>query len=127
MINILAIGNSFSQDATHYLHQIAEADGIETKVVNLFIGGCSLERHWENIESGAEEYMYEENGRSTETKVSIQAALEMEKWDYIVTQQASHDSGLAETYHPYIENIAAYLKEHAPQAELLIQQTWAYE
>ena len=26
MITILAIGNSFSQDATHYLHQIAAAD-----------------------------------------------------------------------------------------------------
>ena len=38
MKNILAIGNSFSEDATRYLHQMAEAVGIETKVVNLFIG-----------------------------------------------------------------------------------------
>ena len=56
MICILAIGNSFSQDATHYLHQIAEADGVETKVVNLYIGGCSLERHWQNIVTGAADY-----------------------------------------------------------------------
>ena len=57
MINILAIGNSFSQDATHYLHQIAGADGVETKVVNLYIGGCSLERHWANVQSGAKDYL----------------------------------------------------------------------
>lgn len=42
MIKILAIGNSFSQDATHYLHQIGEADNIELKVVNLYIGGCII-------------------------------------------------------------------------------------
>ena len=59
MIKILAIGNSFSQDATHYLHQIGEADNIELKVVNLYIGGCSLERHWNNIQSEAAEYLYE--------------------------------------------------------------------
>ncbi len=127
MIKILAIGNSFSQDATHYLHQIAEADGVETRVVNLYIGGCSLERHWNNIQSGAEEYLLEENGYSTERYVSVQEALALDKWDYIVTQQVSQDSGLAETYHPYIENILAYLKEAAPEAEILLQETWAYE
>ncbi len=36
--NILAIGNSFSTDSTHYIHQIAEAGGVEVKVVNLYIG-----------------------------------------------------------------------------------------
>ena len=50
-IKILAIGNSFSQDATRYLHQFASAAGIDTKVVNLYIGGCPLERHWKNIEN----------------------------------------------------------------------------
>ena len=63
---LLAIGNSFSQDATHYLHQIAAADQMDLKVGNLYIGGCSLERHWENIQNEAEEYLYEENGTSTE-------------------------------------------------------------
>ena len=55
MIKILAIGNSFSQDATHYLHQIAAADQVDMKVVNLYIGGCSLERHWNNIQNKASE------------------------------------------------------------------------
>lgn len=36
-MKILAIGNSFSQDATAYLHRMAEAGGMETKIVNLFI------------------------------------------------------------------------------------------
>lgn len=127
MIKILAIGNSFSQDATHYLHQIGAADNIDLKVVNLYIGGCSLERHWNNIQSEAEEYLYEENGYSTEEYISVQKALDMEDWDYIVTQQVSQDAGIIETYCPYIEYIAHYLKEKAPKAELLLQETWAYE
>lgn len=44
-LKILAIGNSFSEDATRYLHQLANAAGIDTKIVNLYIGGCPLERH----------------------------------------------------------------------------------
>ena len=45
-MNVLAIGNSFSEDATRYLHQIAKAQGTPLTVVNLVIGGCSLERHY---------------------------------------------------------------------------------
>ena len=50
MLRILAVGNSFSEDATYYLHQILEIAGVENQVVNLYIGGCSLEKHWRNIE-----------------------------------------------------------------------------
>ena len=127
MIKVLAIGNSFSQDATHYLHQIAAADNVDMKVVNLYIGGCSLERHWNNIQSEAKEYLLEVNGDSTEEYVSIQDALGMEEWDYIVTQQVSHDSGIIETYHPYLENVIEYVKKKVPSAEILLQETWAYD
>ena len=131
MKNILAIGNSFSEDATRYLHQMAEAVGIETKVVNLFIGGCPLERHWQNIETKEAAYQYQLNGKATERMISIDEALREEEWDYIVTQQASHDSGWMDTYEPFLglilEHIRTYTGQHAPQAEILLQETWAYE
>ena len=127
MIKILAIGNSFSQDAVYYLHQIAASDHVELKVVNLYIGGCSLERHWHNIVNDAEEYLYEENGVSKGEYVSILQALKMEKWDYIVTQQASYDSGIEKTYYPFLEQIVSYVKKVVPEAEFLLQETWAYE
>lgn len=126
-MKILAIGNSFSQDATHYLKQIAEADQVEMYVVNLYIGGCNLEKHWNNIQSDAKDYLLEVNGKSTEKYVSIKDALDMEEWDYIVTQQASHDSGLLETYEPFLTDICAYLRKEKPSAKLLMQETWAYE
>ena len=127
LIKILAVGNSFSQDATHYLHQIAAADKVDMKVGNLYIGNCSLERHWNNIQNDAQEYLYEENGYSTEKYISVRQALNMDKWDYIVTQQVSYDSGIIETYFPYIELIKDYIKKQEPQSEFLLQETWAYE
>lgn len=40
-MKVLAIGNSFSNDAMRYLHGIAKADGLDMKTVNLFIGRLS--------------------------------------------------------------------------------------
>lgn len=126
-MKIIAIGNSFSQDATHYLHQIAEADGIDIETVNLYIGRCNLERHWNNVKENSKDYLYELNGESTEKYVSIEEALSEERWDYVVLQQASHDSGFWDTYSPYLENIAEYVSKNVPGTEILLQQTWAYE
>lgn len=127
MTTILAIGNSFSQDATTYLYDIAKAEGIELKVVNLYIGGCSLEMHWKNLGANAAVYDYELNGQETGRKISIKEALQEEKWDYVALQQVSSDSGILDTYYPYIIKIQEYVKEQAPQAEQLLHQTWAYE
>lgn len=127
MIKILAIGNSFSRDATCFLHQIAKAAGVDTKVVNLYIGGCPLERHWINITKKRDYYQYHINGQVTDRYVSIDQALAEENWDYIVTQQASHDSGWAETYEPFLGNLIGYIKEKVPGARFVLHQTWAYE
>jgi hypothetical protein len=127
MIKILAIGNSFSQDATTYLYDIAKADNLEIKVVNLYIGGCSLKTHWSNIESDAANYDYELNGHNTGRKISIKEALQEEAWDYVTLQQVSSESGLLDTFYPYITKVSDYVKEFVPQAKQLIHQTWAYE
>jgi hypothetical protein len=127
MIKILAIGNSFSQDATAYLYDIAKADNVVLKVVNLYIGGCSLETHWRNIETDSALYEYELNGHSTDRKVSIKEALSEEDWDYVTLQQVSNDCGRIDSFYPYITEISDYVKGFVPQAEQLLHQTWAYE
>ncbi|QOV19145.1 DUF4886 domain-containing protein [Blautia liquoris] len=127
MVNILAIGNSFSQDATTYLHDLAKSGGIDTKVVNLYIGGCSLERHWNNIEHNKADYQYQLNGVEGEHYVTVEEILKEEEWDYIVTQQCSGYSGLMDTYYPYLGNLLAYVQTKCPNAKRVIMQTWAYE
>ena len=124
---ILAIGNSFSEDATAYLQAVCENMGISVHVVNLYIGGCSLERHWSNIEQNEAAYQYQEDGVITDKYVSISEILQSKPWDFIVTQQASHDSGWLDTYEPFSKLLFDYLKKEVPGAQLCVQQTWAYE
>ena len=64
-MKILAIGNSFSEDSTRYLQQIAASAGEELFVRNLYIGGCSLNQHWSNMQSGAAAYTYYQNANRT--------------------------------------------------------------
>ncbi|WP_429976067.1 DUF4886 domain-containing protein [Enterococcus sp. DIV0086] len=129
MIKILAIGNSFSENATHYVHQIAEASGVDTKVVNLYIGGCSLAQHWENIQNNRRDYRFEQNGfyEDNAPLVAINETIINDDWNHIVIQQSSDLSGIESSYEPYVGNILRYLTEKAPQAQIWLHQTWAYE
>lgn len=126
MIQVLAIGNSFSDDARTFVHQIAAAAGVELVIGNLYIGGCSLERHWNNAQSDEKAYDYSKTGCENRP-ASIREALEEEPWDFVTLQQASHFSGKIETYQPYLNGLSAYVRKYAPQTEQLIHETWAYE
>ena len=126
-MRILAIGNSFSQDATRYLHDIARADGIELEVINLYIGGCSLERHYRNMLSGERAYQLQFNGDMTGFLLSLDEALLSRQFDVVTLQQCSPQSFKPETYQPYIEELAEHVRICQPKAKLLIHQTWAYE
>lgn len=126
-MNILSIGNSFSQDAQRYLHRLALKEGVQMKCVNLYIGGCSQRRHYLNMLDDNVAYDFQFNGQITGIKVSIRQALVSDNWDYITLQQASHESAKPDSYTPYIEALAAYVRKYCPKAKLLIHQTWAYE
>ena len=126
-MEVLAIGNSFSQDATRYLHPIARAAGEKLNVTNLYIGGCSLERHYRNMLSGERAYQLESNGVKTGFPVSLEEALYNRKWDVVTIQQVSSQSIDPETYRPYIYTLADMIREYAPKAKLLLHETWFYE
>lgn len=127
MTKVLAIGNSFSQDALFYIHEMGKASGYDVKVVNLYIGGCSLEAHWRNIEANARAYQYQVNGMITERTVSIEEVIKEERWDIIVTQQASYDSGWMVTYEPFLGLILDYLRDNSCGSQIVLHETWAYE
>lgn len=125
-MKILAIGNSFSQDATRYLQSVAKSAGEDLFVRNLYIGGCSLERHATNVKSGEAAYGYEEGAKKI-CDMSVTDGLKAEKWDYVTVQQVSGKSGLIETYEPYMSELIAHIKEYAPQATIVFHRTWQYE
>lgn len=126
-MNILAIGNSFSQDATAMLMDLAGQAGRPLAVCNLYIGGCSLEQHLCNAALNRMGYDLQENGQSTGRTVSIKEALSLKRWDWITMQQASHFSAFYERYQPWAKSLAAYVRHWAPEARLAVHQTWAYQ
>lgn len=126
MLKILAIGNSFSQDATSLLEAIAASAGEKWLVRNAYIGGCSLETHWANALSGAPVYEYQENGESLRM-VSLEEALKDQEWDYVTLQQVSHLAGMPETWTPFLNRMIGFAKQLAPKAEIVLHETWAYE
>ncbi len=126
-MELLSIGNSFSQDAQRYLHQIAKADGFSLNAFNLLIGGCPLSLHYTNMLSDQDAYTLEMNGQSTDFKVSLKEALLNRNWDVITVQQVSHESPCYDTYQPYLNKIVEYIRLNVPKAKIVIHQTWAYE
>ena len=121
-MNVLFIGNSFSQDATRYLHQISND---EIFVRNLYIGGCSLETHVNNVKEANAYYEYQKNGRKLKM-TSINDALTKKKWDYVSIQQVSQLSGVIESYEPFTEFLVNYIKEKCPKAKIVFHRTWTY-
>ena len=126
-MKILAIGNSFSNDATAYLYGMADAAGLEAKIVNLYIGGCPLSKHAFNALGRERDYDLLYNGFSTGFKVSILDALKNDEWDVVTLQQASHFSYDYSTYQPHLTTLRDFIRTYAPKPELVIHQTWAYE
>lgn len=130
-LKVLAIGNSFSVDAVEQnLFEIAAERGYVFIIGNLYIGGCSLERHYNNSVSGEGAYSYRKisaDGVLLKTEnFPLESALKEEKWDVITMQQASHYSGFAETYEPYLTDLIKYVRKYQPEAKLYWHQTWAY-
>lgn len=123
----LSIGNSFSEDATRYLHQIAESAGVELECVNLYIGGCTLATHAKNIRENNPLYRLEINGFATGEYVSIEDALSRGSYDVITLQQASGFSGKISTYFPHIREVYDLCVKMQPDAKIIFKQKTAYE
>ncbi len=85
-----------------------------------------MQRHWSHVEQ------YEANPESKDGRPynkagqSLSQLLASEPWDFVTIQQVSWQSHDVATYHPYAENLHAYIRERAPQATILIHQIWAY-
>ncbi len=132
VIRILAIGNSFSEDAVEqYLYELAHEAGYELIIGNAYKGGQSLEGHWKEVMADARNVDYRKvvGGKKTNhPKRNLQSIIEDEPWDFITLQQSSPISGKAETYEPWLSKLIAYVKVYAKNdaARIGFHMTWAY-
>ena len=134
-LKVLMIGNSFSICVLNEMPSVAASMGLELDLASCYIGGCSLERHGRNMSAAATNatlrpYRFDRttNGVKAVVKgaLNLPEALTLERWDVVTVQQASHLSWDARSYQPFADDICRRIKELAPQAEIVIQETWSY-
>ena len=141
LIRILCIGNSFSWDAVEQeLVPLCAKKNIEVEIHNLYYGGCSLEQHAQFLLWDTAVYSHRvcttpnsltanpltHNPRVIKDTISLRQALRDGHYDYISLQQASHDSGIRDTYEPWLSLLIDTVCAYQPDAQLCWMQTWAY-
>lgn len=131
VVKVLTIGNSFSEDAVeHYLYELAIAQGDTLLIGNACIGGCSIDRHYNNAQTGEKAYSYRKivgGTRSVQNGVDLKSAIQDEDWDFISLQQVSQDSGRPETF-GNLAKLKEYVLSQATnkKVEIIWHLTWAY-
>ncbi len=134
-IKVLMIGNSFTASVMRETPVLAKAEGLALDIVQCGIGGCPLDKHWANVEQAGKKNfkpysvsasISSEPGRKFPNRANVTDMLVAEKWDVVTIQQASGKSAFFDTYEPYAGNLIAKIRELAPQAEIVIQETWSY-
>lgn len=129
-LKILAIGNSFTENATTFMPWMAEMINEDSIcITKLMHSGCSLSQHWEYHVNNSPEYKlyYSDNGSWFLSEITtIDDALALFNWDIIVIQQASGLSGYYKTYQPYLDNLVRLFRETNPNAKIAWHYTWPY-
>ncbi|WP_029986040.1 DUF4886 domain-containing protein [Pedobacter jeongneungensis] len=123
-LRLFIIGNSFSQNASTFLPQLAKERGKILVIGHAELGGHSLEQHWSYVEK-AEANPDDPKGKPYGGK-SLKMLLGQGNWDIVTIQQYSFLSADSSSYYPYASKLIAYLKALQPQARIFIHQTWAY-
>jgi hypothetical protein len=123
-LRVFVIGNSFSNNATTFLPQMAAAHGVTLEMGRAELGGCSLQTHWEIVEA------YEANPNDPKGKRYNGKSLKMMftegKWDVVTIQQYSFLSSDVSSYRPYAKKLVEYIRAIQPGVKIVLHQTWAY-
>lgn len=123
-VRLLAIGNSFSNNVLNQLPALSKAGGRTLEFTHCMFGGASLEQHWARVEASAKDPA--DSKALYAGKLTLAAALAKQTWDVVTIQQYSMISHNPATYRPYADKLLAMIREKAPQATVLLHETWAY-
>lgn len=111
-MKILSIGNSFSVDTMKHLADILKDLGVTNfKLGNLFIPGCSINKHYYNITNDITDYSYYTNTGDEWVKteqVSSRTAVLAEDWDIICIHHGTKDKSRYTSPESY-ENLPALI------------------
>lgn len=131
-LRVLAIGNSFSQDAIEqYLYELGREAGVEMIIGNGYRGGQGFASHWQDVTEGNNTFEYRKVVRGVRTNrahMALKAIVQDEPWDCITVQQASPESGMYATYDPCMSELLRYAARLCPNPDVRLgfHMTWAY-
>lgn len=132
-LKILSVGNSFSVDTMEHLANILKSLGVtDMKLGNLYIGGCSIRRHHENITDNLPLYEYLVNtgdGWTSTFDHTIADTVQSDDWDIISIQHGTADGSRNSDPACYalFEDLVARIKALAPNAKIAFNMTWVGE
>ena len=133
-IKILCIGNSFSCDTIEHVANIALSLGVKKVTLgNLYIGGCSIKKHYANATADNKTYEYFQNNGSGWTSSynhSIKATLESEDWDYVSIQHGTLDGSRYAEQESYkdLPALIGYIRQYVPSTtKIVFNMTWVGE
>lgn len=128
-IKLLAIGNSFSLNSMWNLYDLLKSAGVkEIDIAIMYIGGCSLDKHWECVQKNSTEYqLYRNNSGNWEitNEYTIEQILSEKDWDIISLQQKSEHAG-DETKFSNLDNMVNYVSDKCPDSTIVWNMTWAF-
>ena len=131
-LKILAIGNSFTEDAFDFLPDLIQSAKIKNiTIAQLIHGGSSLKDHYKCYQENSATYYFlvrSDQGAFVAQSYTLQQAITYTDWDIVVLQQLSCDAGRYQTYQPYLDNLTCAIKLNCKNAGVVLawQMTWAY-
>lgn len=132
-VNILAIGDSYTEDAVAYLPQMLREAGIATvKIATLTQKNTSLQQLVESAKSKEKGFILAtsvEGGgfHYYPRQVSLVEGLTSgDKWDYVVLQQQLELSDNYATYQPYLNELLSIVLQYHPESEIAWHLAWVY-
>ena len=125
-ISILGLGNSFTIDSMWLLYDILKSLGYdEIELGILYIGGCTLQMHYANIQENAEayEYYFNNSGMYYTSGSSVLSALEERDWDYVICSQQSENAAIGNFAR--LNEVVKYIKDNQPETtKIYWNVTW---
>jgi hypothetical protein len=132
-MKILFIGNSFAEDTAEHAASVALSMKLSNiKIGVLYVGGCSIEMHYDHIVRDAATYIYhlnEGDGGSSTPDFRISDALASDEWDWIVIQHGTREASRYTSLECYecLGPLIAEVKRAQPRAKISFNLTWMGE
>jgi hypothetical protein len=131
--NVLFIGNSYSENTAAFMYDLFAALGVEDfHIAVMYVGGCSIDTHLQNAQNNKGAYAFHEFTSGTTVKTTksytIQSAITLREWDWIIFSQKSDYSGDASTY-ANLPTLIEYFKQYItnPNTKYAFNMTWAWQ